>query len=220
MHDSPGLPSGVTIEGSGLDAGAAYDGRAAAFDRLVASRLYNRVAWGTDPGDYERFARTAVDSAAGPLLEVAAGTAAASAAAHRSNARPVVLTDRSRDMLAVAAQRLATDGRVRPNVRFVQADAFHLPFEPGGFDTVLCLGFLHLVDDPLDLVGRLRQQLRPGGRMFCSSLVSATRVGSRYLALLHRAGEVAPPRTADELAGLLGTVVRRRGSMAYFELTR
>lgn len=212
------VPPAVTIEGSSVDAGGVYDGRAAVYDRLVSSRLYNRLAWGTDPRDYERFAQAAVDSAGGPLIEVAAGTAAASAAAYRTSSRPVVITDRSRDMLARAAHRLAEEGVVRPGVRFVQADAFDLPFEPGDFDTVLCLGFLHLVEEPLELLGRLRRQLRPGGRLFGSSLVAATRTGSSYLALLHRAGEVAAPRTADELAELLGTTVRRRGSMAYFEL--
>lgn len=218
MFGSPTLPAGVTIEGSGPSQGEAYDGRAAAYDRLVASRLYNRLAWGTDPKDYERFAQAAVASASGSLLEVAAGTAVASAGAYRASDRGVVLTDRSRDMLARAAQRLATAGRVRPGVRFVQADAFDLPFEPGSFDTVLCLGFLHLVDDPVDLVDQLHRQLRPGGRLFCSSLVMATRVGSGYLSFLHRAGEVAAPRTADGLADLLGVAVRRSGSMAYFEI--
>mgnify|MGYP000908878262 CR=1 FL=1 len=219
MPNPPSLPPGVTIEGSGLGAGSAYDRQAALYDRLVSSRLYNRLAWSTDSRDYERFARSAVDSATGPLLEVAAGTAIASAAAYRDSTRPVVITDRSREMLAHAAHRLATDGVVRPGIRLVQADAFDLPFEPATFDTVLCVGFLHLIDDPADLVARLRRYLRPGGRLFLSSLVAATRVGTAYLDLLHRAGHIAPPRTADDLARLLGTTVRRRGSMAYIELS-
>lgn len=219
MSRSTVLPHGVVIEGSGLDAGARYDGREAFFDRLVASRLYNRVAWSTSPDDYERFARKAVDSAHGPLLDVAAGTAAATAAAYRASTRPVVVTDRSRDMLARAAQRLAADGQVRPGIRLVQADAFDLPFTPGSFDTVLCLGFLHMVEDVSSLLDQLRGQLRPGGRLFCSSLVAETPVGRRYLTMLHRAGEVATPRTGDQLAELCGTPVQRRGSMAYIELT-
>jgi ubiquinone/menaquinone biosynthesis C-methylase UbiE len=218
MPGSSPLPRGATIEGALPDAGSAYDGHAALYDRLVASRIYNHLAWSADPADYEGFARRAVTSASGPLLEVAAGTAIASAPAYRASDRPVVVTDRSRDMLTHAARRLADGGRVRPGVRFVQADAFDLPFAPGTFDTVLCLGFLHLVDDPLDLSRRLRRQLRPGGRLFFSSLVPATRVGSAYLTLLHRAGQVATPRTPNDLAQLFGTTVRRRGCMAYVEL--
>lgn len=219
MPRSPRLPTGVLIEASAADAGARYDGRAAAYDRLIASALYNRLAWGTSPGDYERFAQRAVDSAAGPLLDVAAGTATATAAAYRTSERPVILSDQSRDMLARAAQRLAVDGRVRPGVRFVQADAFALPFEPGGFETVVCLGFLHMVEDVRGLLDRLTGQLRPGGRLFCSSLVQASTRGSRYLAMLHRAGEVATPRTADQLAELAEVEVNTIGSMAYLELT-
>jgi hypothetical protein len=43
-------------------------------------------------------------------------------------------------------------------------------------------------------------------------------VGSAYLTLLHRAGQVATPRTPNDLAQLFGTTVRRRGCMAYVEL--
>lgn len=198
------------------DAGAAYDGRAAVYDRLVASRLYNRVAWATSPRDYEAFARRAVASAVGPLLDVAAGTAAATAPAYAASGREIVLVDRSRDMLRIAGARLSVGGAVRPGIRFVQADAFALPFAPGGFATVVSFGFLHLVDDVPALVEVLRAQLAPGGRVFCSSLVAETRLGRRYLRALHRAGEVAPPRTAAELRGLLGgAALEVRGSMAY-----
>jgi len=209
----------VTIESSGSTDGGVYDGRAAAYDRLVASRLYNRLAWGAAPGDYTAFARRAVGSASGPLLDVAAGTATATADAYRASDRTIVVTDRSADMLRVAAERIAGDGELRRGVRFVQADAFDLPFEPGGFDTVVCLGFLHLVDNRRALVDVLLAQARVGGRVFVSSLVAGNRVGDRYLRLLHRLGEVAEPRTADELADEFGVAVLRHGSMAYLELT-
>ncbi len=195
-----------------------YDRGAATYDAMVSSRLYNRLAWGTDPADYAAFAREAVESADGTLLDVAAGTAIATADAYLASTRPVVLADRSTGMLELAARRLTVDGRLRPDTRFVQADAFALPFPPGGFDTVVCLGFLHLVDDIVPFVDGLRAQLRPGGRLFVSSLVAATPVGTRYIRLLHRLGEMAAPRTADELADKFGVPVRRRGSMAYLEL--
>lgn len=219
MSRSPVPPTGVVVEGHAPDVGARYDGRAAFYDRLVSSRVYNRLAWSTSPLDYERFAAKAVASSTGPLLDVAAGTATATAAAYRASTRPIVLADRSKDMLVRAARRVARGGRVRDGVRFVHADAFDLPFEPGGFDTVVCFGFLHMVEDAAGLLDRLRAQLRPGGTLFCSSLVAATPVGRRYLSLLHRAGEVAAPRTADELADLCGAPVLRRGSMAYVEWT-
>lgn len=208
----------VTIESSGEFGGSVYDGRADAYDRLIGSRWYNRLLWDTSPDDYAAFAQRAVDSAPGPLLDVAAGTATATCDAYRASDRMIVLTDQSRDMLTHAARRLAGEGELRPGLRFVQADAFDLPFPPGGFDTVISLGFLHLVDDAVGFVNGLRAQVRPGGRVFVSSLVAATAVGTRYLRVLHRLGEVAEPRTADQLADLFDTPVLRRGSMAYLEL--
>jgi SAM-dependent methyltransferase len=208
----------VSIESSGISDGGAYDGRAAAYDRLVGSRLYNRLAWGTDPAEYAAFARRAVTSASGPLLDVAAGTATATAILYRISNRAITITDRSTDMLRLAAERIAGSAELRPGRRFVQADAFDLPFEGGGFDTVLCLGFLHLVDDPVGFVDGLRAQARPGGRVFISSLVAGHRVGDGYLRLLHRLGEVATPRTANELADLFHAPALRHGSMAYLEL--
>lgn len=202
------------------DPGAPYDGRAAGYDALVGSRLYNRLIWRADPSDYVDFARHAVGSASGPLLDVGAGTALFTADAYRDSDRSMVLTDRSRDMLTRAAERIADGHGLRPGVRFVQADAFDLPFEPEIFDTVLCQGFLHLLDDPADLIGKLLPLLRPGGRLFASSLVLTSGFSSAYLRLLHRAGEVAAPRTADDLAEAFGVPLRRRGSMAYLELVR
>jgi ubiquinone/menaquinone biosynthesis C-methylase UbiE len=201
------------------DAGATYDGRAATYDRLIGSRLYNRAAWSTDVRDYARFASAAVASGDGRLLDVAAGTAVATAAAYRASARPVVLLDRSRDMLSVAGQRLSVDGTLPPTITLVQADAFALPFAPGSFETVLSLGFLHLVEDVAGFVAALRAQLAPGGRLFCTSLVAQTRRGRAYLQLLHRAGEVAAPRSAAMLSAALGGApLRVRGCMAYVEL--
>ncbi|MFT3859942.1 class I SAM-dependent methyltransferase [Micropruina sp.] len=200
----------VRIESAGDFERSVYDGRAAAYDRLIGARWYNRLLWDTSPDDYAAFAREAVASARGPLLEVAAGTARASAESFRASDRTIVVTDRSRDMLNHAAAHIAGEGPLRPGIRFVQADAFDLPFGSGGFDTVLCLGFLHLVDDPVSFVNGLRAQARPGGRVFVSSLVAATVVGAHYLSLLHRLGEVATPRTPAEI----GRLVRGAGAPA------
>lgn len=204
--------------------GSSYVGRAAAvYDRLVRSRTYNRIAWSTDPADYSAFAAEAIDSADGPLLEAAAGSAAATAHLHARSGRPTVLVDLSAGMLERAARGIAAaadGGDVPAHVRLVRADVQRLPLAPGGYDTVLGLGLLHLFDDVPALVAALAAQLAPGGRMFLAGLVPATRRGRRYLDLLHRAGEVAAPRTAAELGSLVGptATLRTVGCMAY--LTR
>lgn len=202
--------------------GAPYDRRAAVYDRLVRSRTYNRLAWSAAPDDYTRFASAAIASAQGPLLEAAAGSAAATAELHARSRRPTVLVDLSRVMLERAARRIAAasghDGSEAPaHIRLVQADLLALPFPAHGFTTVLGLGLTHLFDDLPVLVSALRSQLAPGGELHLAGLVAQTRRGRRYLEVLHRAGEVARPRTAEELHVALGrpVVFVTSGCMAY-----
>lgn len=209
------------IESNLADAGAPYDRRAALYDRLVRSRTYNRLAWGTTPHNYEEFAEAAFASAVGPLLEVAAGSAAATANLHARATHPTVLVDLSRPMLERAAMRIAAAGgdndTFPPHVRLVQADLLALPVPEPGFVTVLGLGLTHLFDDLGGLVGTLSDQLAPGGRVYLAGLVAGTRRSRRYLEVLHRAGEVAAPLTADQLHVALGRPADfgTKGCMAY-----
>ena len=206
------------IESELGDVGAPYDRRAAIYDRLVRSRAYNRIAWSCAPEDYAAFASEAFAAGAGPLLEAAAGSAAATAQLHGSSQRPTVLVDLSRRMLERAAQSIAGDEHELPvHVSLVQADLLALPFPPHGFQTVVGLGMTHLFDDLQAVVGSLLAQLAPGGQLHLAGLVAETRRGRRYLEILHRAGEVAAPMTADELHVALGRPTRFRatGCMAY-----
>ncbi len=203
------------------DAGASYDRRAAAYNRLVQSRLYNRVAWSTSPKDYNEFAAAAFASADGPLLDVAAGSAAATASLHARSQRPTVLVDLSRAMLERAGRNIAAAGNGRADlparIRLVQTDLLALPPPTQPFTTILGLGLTHLFDDVSQLVNALRGQLAPDGRLYLAGLVAETGRGRRYLQLLHRAGEVAYPKSADELrAGLHQPVdFKTVGCMAY-----
>lgn len=199
------------------DAGSPYDRRAAAYDRLVRSRTYNRLLWGTSPDDYEAFAAAAIAEGDGPLLDVGAGSAAATAPLHAASGRPTTLVDASVGMLQRAAERIGDDtGRVR----YLQADALDLPLD-GGFSTVICMGCLHLFEAPRRLVDALLAQVTPGGAVHLTALVAETAMGRRYLGVLHRAGEIAAPRTAAELAAELGGIdLDVRGSMAYASIRR
>lgn len=200
--------------------GAPYDNRAAVYDRLVRSGIYNRLAWSTSPRDYARFAACAAASAAGPLLEVAAGSAAATADIHLRSRRTTVLLDRSKAMLERAAGRLAaaapSDPAASARIRLVQADLWHLPFAPHGFDTVLALGAAHLFENLRALREVLVAQLAPSGELHIAGLVAATRRGRRYLDLLHHAGETAAPRSANAMRSALEPAeFRVHGCMAY-----
>lgn len=199
------------------DAGSPYDRRAAVYDRLVRSRTYNRLLWGASPSDYEDFAAAAIAEDDGPLLDVGAGSAAATAHLHAASQRPTVLADTSVAMLERAGDRI---GEGAPHVRLLQADALDLPLD-GGFTTVLCMGLLHLFDEPRALLDALLAQAAPGGAVHLTALVAETAVGRRYLGVLHRAGEVAAPRTAEELSEALGGIALDvRGSMAYASIRR
>lgn len=215
------------IEGEGDGSAALYDRRAAVYDRLVRSRTYNWLAWSTTPDDYVKFAAAAVASCDGPLLEVAVGSAAATAELHAHSARPTSLVDLSRAMLERAGRRIAelspshdAKQEIAGRIRLVQADLFALPIPERGYTTVLGLGCTHLFDDVPALVSALRRQLAPGGVVHLTGLVARTRRGRRYLELLHHAGEVAQPKTAEDLCAALGrpSTFRSTGCMAYATL--
>jgi SAM-dependent methyltransferase len=52
-----------------------------------------------------------------------------------------------------------------PNVHFVQADLFQLPFADGAFDLVVSLGVLHHTPDPRRAFGSLPRVLKCGGKL-------------------------------------------------------
>ena len=202
-----------------------YDRRAAAYDRVVGGRLYNRLLWGSSPAAYAAFAARAVSSGAGPMLDAGCGSLVFTAGVYAEADRPLVLLDHSVGMLEAARDRLAAiRGVVPASTALLQADLLDLPFASGSFSTVLTMGMLHLFDDVTGVVSALARSVQPGGALFLSSLVSETRVGGRYLSLLHRAGEVALPRTEQQLLAAVrlgipasfGEVESRvEGSMAF-----
>jgi SAM-dependent methyltransferase len=203
--------------------GHRYDHRARAYDRLIGSRLYNRVVWGTTIDEYHAFARSAVDSAAsGWLLDAGCGTLLHTAAAYAATTRPIVVVDQSIGMLRRARQRMIEVAPHRAEeMLFLQADLFDLPFRAGSFTTILSMGMLHLFQDFQPVVEAFRRCLRPEGHLFVSSLVVAGERGDGYLRLLHRAGEVAQPRSAPAVAAPLraafrsSVVCRTSGNMAF-----
>lgn len=52
-----------------------------------------------------------------------------------------------------------------PRLSLVQADIYHLPFAPGSFDFVYCLGVLQHTPDVAAAFAALPRQLEPGGRL-------------------------------------------------------
>ncbi len=80
----------------------------------------------------------------------------------------------------------------------------------------------HVLDDPWRALRALHEQRRPGGTLFASMFVTGGGgLSTRYMRVLHRRGELGPPRTLAELETAAHDIcgptarVERRGSMAY-----
>lgn len=215
----PGIHSAVSPEAES----ATYDSRAEGYDQVVGSWWYNRLMWGVSTDSYRRFVRRALGAGGGPLLDVGAGSAVFTAGAYVQSFRRLILIDRSVGMLEAARDRIAkrAGGSLPDRITLLQADATDVPLESGTVETVLSMGLFHVVEDLTSLAEELFRVLRPGGTLFATSLVTERAVGRLYLRLLHRAGEVAPPKAQGELRDCLElalghpAVIEREGNMAF-----
>ncbi len=99
------------------------------------------------------------------VLDVACGTGAVACelAALVGPAGEVVGIDLSQAMVDAARARAADAGLA--NVRFERLDAQSLPLEHATYDVVTCCFGLMYVPEPELALARMRQALRPGGRL-------------------------------------------------------
>lgn len=201
-----------------------YDRRAAIYDWLVGSRLYNTIMWGSEPRDYVAFARQAVESSHdGKFLDAGCGSMLFTASTYLETDRQIVAFDQSLAMLRRARRRLLeAAGRVPQNIILLQADLNDLPFRPASFRTVLCLNVLHQFAAATALLQNLERLLADEGHLFLTSLISNDRfIGDRYLSALYRMREFVPPRTRSELRRILNEALQRevtyteKGNMAF-----
>ncbi|MBC7370439.1 MAG: 3-demethylubiquinone-9 3-O-methyltransferase [Bdellovibrionaceae bacterium] len=93
----------------------------------------------------------------GEVLDVGCGAGFLSNALARENFR-VTGVDLSESSLETAHRHDHTG-----NVRYVTADAFHLPFADQSFDVVTAMDFLEHVEDPEGVIKEFSRVLRPGG---------------------------------------------------------
>ena len=200
---------------------------ARAYDAMIGSKVYNKVFWGTDPRQYSIFAAQAIGSGQGPLLEVAAGTAQATATLHVASARETTLVDMSSAMLELAGESIArAAGGALPERITLECRDMLAPDGDRRYETILGLGLLHLVPDVTATVAELGRQLEEHGKLFLASLVKGSARSNAYLALLKAHGDIASIRTATELfdlvraSGLGRVTLSRRGAMAYVEISR
>ncbi|HKC64080.1 MAG TPA: class I SAM-dependent methyltransferase [Pyrinomonadaceae bacterium] len=204
-----------------------YDRRAAAYDLVVGTRLYNRLMWGTSPSDYVMFARRAIESQTDGLhLDAGCGSLLFTARAYVESRRQIIAFDQSLEMLRRARKRLLKlSGSAPSNIFLLQADLSDLPFRPQSFSTILCLNVLHQFAEAAKLMLNLKNLLQEGGHIYLTSLVTNNRtVGDSFLNVLYRTGEFVRPRSSEELEKLSGESLNQRpsyrtkGNIAFVEL--
>jgi ubiquinone/menaquinone biosynthesis C-methylase UbiE len=107
-----------------------YDKRAALYDSVVSTRLYNLVMWGTSPSHYVEFASQALNSSRdGMFLDAGCGSLLFTGRIYVNSNRQIVAFDQSLAMLRRARQRLRKlSGCVPEHIRLLQADLNDLPF--------------------------------------------------------------------------------------------
>jgi 2-polyprenyl-6-hydroxyphenyl methylase/3-demethylubiquinone-9 3-methyltransferase len=74
---------------------------------------------------------------------------------------PMTGVDLSAESLKVARKYDKTN-----TVKYLEADALHLPFPDAHFDVVTCMDFLEHVEDPEKYIHEMSRVLRPGGLFF------------------------------------------------------
>lgn len=202
----------------GSEAGG-YDRFAAIYDAVVSNQAYNALFWGVPPSAHRRFAAHALASTpAGVVLDCPCGSLLFTAHLHPPpDSLRLLLSDRSEAMLRRGRDRL-WGGRHSPYVCLVQGDVFNLPLRPGSLAAVTSYGGLHLFAERRRMIETLWDLLRPGGRLFLSTLIAGERAtGDWLLRRLHRAGQVAAPFGRKALLDVLPphATVNVRGSWVF-----
>jgi ubiquinone/menaquinone biosynthesis C-methylase UbiE len=196
-----------------------YDKRAAVYDSVVKTWLYNFVMWGSSPSDYVQFARQALDSSRdGMFLDAGCGSLLFTACLYVDSNRRILAFDQSLAMLRQARERLSKlSGCVPEHIRLLQADLSDLPFRQKSFRTVLCLNVLHQFADAKALATGLNELLSENGNLYLTSLIANNRIiGDWYLKALYRTGEFVRPRSERELRELfINAFYADRGNMAF-----
>ena len=120
-----------------------------------ASRWYDFATGGLEVLIFRRLRSQLLKSAAGRVLEVAAGTG--SNLAHYPSNTDVIIVDLSAGMLSKARQHGAQ--------KAAAMDAQHLAFRDGSFDTVVSTLGTCTFPDPVEALREMRRVCRPGGRI-------------------------------------------------------
>lgn len=154
-------------------------------------RNWAKLIDGATSGISERLVELAGVEPGSRVLDVAAGYGEPSLSAARTAGAEggVVATDISPEMIAFGRERAAAAGL--ENIEFVESDAASLAFPKASFDAALSRWGIIFEPDGEAAAGRVRDFLKPGGRMAISSWGAPDRVP--FLAIPMRTRDAAPP---------------------------
>ena len=149
---------------------------------------------------FHDYASDAVDRLAdlrhGAVLEVAAGTGAATRALAAALPGEVSIT--ATDLVPGMIERAQQVGTARP-VTWEQADVMALPYQSESFDAVVCQFGAMFFDPKPEAFAEMRRVLRPGGRLVCSvwDHVSHNEFAAVVIDAMQRRFPDDPPRFLD-----------------------
>ena len=105
-------------------------------------------------------------SSGAQVLDAACGTADVSLEMVRQAGGSVTVIgiDFAPEMLRLATPKIK-QAQPAGTICLAAADAFHLPFRPGGFDAVTIAFGIRNIQDKETVLRRFREQLKPGGRL-------------------------------------------------------
>jgi len=169
------------------------------YDKIVSNKLYNYVAWANKIDTYINFAKKALKSAKGLILDIPCGPASFTYKLYaQTKHAPVILSDLSLASLQYARKRIL-DINPQTNVMFIRQNAYDLVFEDNTIDTILSQGILHILTKPNVLINEVQRVLRPQGKAYFSALVNDRKISALFLKLLHKLGHIAKPLSSKQI---------------------
>lgn len=200
-----------------------YDKMAKFYDLVICNRFYNRIVWGYSVASYDSLVKKALESEKnGWVLEAGCGSLAFTARTYGGfSERPIVLLDKSLNLLRLAKSRLIQlSGKVPENMVFLQGDALQLPFKQQCLGTIISMNLLHVIPELDKLVMGIKNVLISNGTIIFTTLVKSNRFfADRYLKFMGSMGK-AIPRSLNQLLTVfneLGMPVKHQvvGNMAF-----
>lgn len=77
----------------------------------------------------------------------------------------IILVDYSIENLKKAQEKIMGNSPKNPNVFFVAANAYHLPFKPAVLDCILSVRMMHHMEDPTAIIKEVSKLIKPKGKL-------------------------------------------------------